>query len=270
MVERRVEKVCIGEEETYHLDEVIESETIELVVDEDVTAAVQEQDQPEVWSEAALTRTPPQPSDEVEALAERRLKNMGVIEDLKIEDFYLDKLTTKFVRGRRIKTRTLPDGQQKKQWMRRSRLVAREYAVERRDDVYSPASGSYSLRLLPALLLDMRSRDYQEDETGDPVIGALDIKDAFLQVAQERPLQISTSLGKYKYKVLKNLLGQRIGAIAWYERIRDYLISNQGPKPAYPCGRHHVHRPVKGGGKVCGRFEEGFPGGGHGSKEAWR
>ena len=136
--------------------------------------------------------------------------------------------------------------------------------------MYTPASGSYSLRLLPALLLDMRSRDYQEDETGDPVIGALDIKDAFLQVAQERPLQISTSLGKYKYKVLKNLLGQRIGAIAWYERIQDYLISNQGPKPAYPCGRHHVHRPVKGGGKVCGRFEEGFPGGGHGSKEAWR
>lgn len=91
---------------------------------------------------------------------------MGVIENLKDEDFYLDKLTTKFVRDWRIKTRTLPDGQQKKQWMRRSRLVAREYAVERRDDVYSPASGSYSLRLLPALLLDMRSKDYHEEETG--------------------------------------------------------------------------------------------------------
>ena len=130
MVERRVEKVCVGEEEMYHLDEVIESETIELEVDEDVTPAVQEQDQPEVWSEATLTRTPPQPSDEAEALAdqteERRLKNMGVIEDLKVEDFYLDKLTTKFVPDWRIKTRTLPDGQQKKRWMRRSRLVARE------------------------------------------------------------------------------------------------------------------------------------------------
>ena len=130
----------------------------------------QEQDQQEIWSEAALTRTPPQPSEEVEALAdqieEKRLKSMGVIEDLKIEDFYLDKLTTKFVRDWRIKTRTMPDGQQKKQWMRRSRLVAREYAVERRDDVYSPASGSYSLRLLPALLLDMRSKDYHEEETG--------------------------------------------------------------------------------------------------------
>ena len=118
--------------------------------------------------------------------------------------------------------------------------------------MYTPASGSYSLRLLPALLLDMRSRDYQDEETGDPVIGALDIKEAFLQVAQERPLQISTSLGKYK--VLKNLPGQRIGAKAWYEHIRDYLISNQGfvfdvvnpclgkkgeasPKPADPCGR---------------------------------
>ena len=113
MVERRVQKVCIGDEEMYHLDEVIESETIELEVDEDVPTVAQEQDQPEVWSEAALTRTPPQPSDEVEALAdqieEKRLKSMGVIEDLKIEDFYLDKLTNKFVRDWRIKTRTLPD-----------------------------------------------------------------------------------------------------------------------------------------------------------------
>ena len=87
MIERRVQKVCIGDEGMYHLDEVIESENIEMEVDEDVPAGAQEQDQPEVWSEAALTRTPPQPSDEVEALAdqieERRLKSMGVIEDLK-------------------------------------------------------------------------------------------------------------------------------------------------------------------------------------------
>lgn len=104
--------------------------------------------------------------------------------------------------------------------------MAREYAVERRDDVYSPASGSYSLRLLPALLSDMRSRDHGSDEeAGEPVIGALDIKDAFLQVAQERPLQISTSLSCYK--VFTNLPGQRIGAKAWYEHIRDCLISNQ-------------------------------------------
>ena len=65
---------------------------------------------------------------------------MGVIEDLDDTGIDLDKLTTKFVRDWRVKTRQMPDGTTKKQWMRRSRLVAREYAVDKRDDVYSPAS----------------------------------------------------------------------------------------------------------------------------------
>ena len=48
--------------------------------------------------------------------------------------------------------------------MRRSRLVAREYAVGKRDGVYSPASGSHALRLLPVLYLAMRSLCYDQDE----------------------------------------------------------------------------------------------------------
>ena len=30
--------------------------------------------------------------------------------------------------------------EERKQWLRRSRLVAREYAIDRRDDTFSPAS----------------------------------------------------------------------------------------------------------------------------------
>ena len=58
-------------------------------------------------------------------------------------------------------------------------------------------------------------------DQGPPILGAWDIKDAFLQVPRERPLQITTATGYYK--VLKNIPGQRIGAKAWYEFLREYL-----------------------------------------------
>ena len=55
-----------------------------------------------------MNRTPPQPFWEVELLAEqveeKRLKKMGVIEDLDETGIGLDKLTTKFVRDWRVKT----------------------------------------------------------------------------------------------------------------------------------------------------------------------
>ena len=133
---------------------------------------------------------------------------MGVIADLGTEDMLLDKLTTKFVRDWRIKSKVNEDGAKVKKWLRRSRLVAREFANDKRDDVYSPASGSYSLRLLPLIFLTMRSMDQELDNgSGKAVLGALDVKDAFLQVPQERPLQISTSIGRYK--VLRNLTAGR-------------------------------------------------------------
>ena len=68
---------------------------------------------------------------------------MGVIADLETADMLLDKLTAKFVRDWRIKTKVNEDGAKVKRWLRRSRLVAREFANDKRDDVYS---GSYSLR----------------------------------------------------------------------------------------------------------------------------
>ena len=67
--------------------------------------------------------------------------------------------------------------------------------------------------------------DY-EHAKGKPVIGALDVKDAFLQVPQQKPLRIVTTMGEYE--VLRNLPGQRIGAKAWYEHLRSYLIEQQG------------------------------------------
>ena len=114
----------------------------------------------------------------------------------------------------------------RKRWLRRARLVARDYALDKRDDVYSPASRQHALRLLPVLFLSAASMEMElEHNKGKPVIGALDVKDAFLQAPQEKPLRIVTAIGEYK--VLRNLPGQRIGAKAWYERLRTYLMEKQ-------------------------------------------
>ena len=227
LIERRVEKVCIGEETMYHLDEVFDMEVIEIEEGEEtaedlVPGAIPE----ELWSDAPLTQTPPDPDREVDLLAnkveERRLMRMNVMEKLAPEEAHLDKLTTRFVHDWRVKSYVQEDGKTRKRWLRRARLVAREYANDRCDEVYSPASGQHALRLLPALFLNDVGRSQGiRGEQGVPTLGALDIKDAFLQVPQERPLQISTNTGYYK--VLKNIPGQRIGAKAWYEYLRNYL-----------------------------------------------
>ena len=159
-----------------------------------------------------------EPLWEIDLLAkkveEQRLMRMNVMEKLTPEDAHLDKLTTRFVHDWRVKPYVqADDGKTRKRWLRRARLVAREYANDRCDEVYSPASGQRSLRLLPALFLNniVASQGIYGDQ-GAPVLGALDIKDAFLQVPQERPLQITTNTGYYK--ILKNIPGQRIGAKA--------------------------------------------------------
>ena len=98
-------------------------------------------------------------------------------------------------------------------------MVAREYATDRRDDVHSPASGSQALRLIPTLYL-MRKK---EAEDGGPQVqlGSLDVKDAFLQVPQDEPTQVTTATGHFEVRL--NLLGQRIRAKAWFEYFTGWL-----------------------------------------------
>ena len=118
-----------------------------------------------------------------------------------------------------------------KQWLRRSRLVARDFAVDKRDDVHAPASGGQALRLLPLYLMQK-----SEEQIGGPqvVLGSLDVKDAFLQMDQEVPTQVTTPTGHFK--VLKNLPGQRIGAKAWFDHLTGWM-SERGFQfcPENPC-----------------------------------
>ena len=80
---------------------------------------------------------------------------MGVI--AKMEDFKGEvegALTGKFVYDWRAKDcNEMVDGKiaQLKKWMRRSRLVAREFNNSKRDDTYSPATGCHTANLIPLI-----------------------------------------------------------------------------------------------------------------------
>ena len=49
------------------------------------------------------------------------------------------------------------EGQSRERWMRRSCLVAREYATVKRDDTFSPAKGAHTSNLLPLLHLQRQA-----------------------------------------------------------------------------------------------------------------
>ena len=184
-----------------------------------------------VWSEHPIHETPPLPPQHVEDLADqieiRRLLEMGVL--VPQEDFDgkpTGKLTTKFVRDWRLKP--FGEGDQKK-WMRRSRLVAREYAWgNKRTDTFSPATGSRIFNLLPVYYFWMKrvSKEAGDHEDYLPVLSSLDVKDAFLQVPQTDPIEVQ--LQKKGFIIRKNLPGQRLGAKQWYEHLRAFLTERLG------------------------------------------
>ena len=195
-MERRVEATAVGQDTYYHMDQFFGEEEI-LACGEEGDEGSQKVSIPEeLWSSASLERVPPDPPfwiDELaDAVEEQRLLSMGVLEKMEEEKVGFKKLTTRFVRDWRVKPRPdLPSSP--KQFLRRSRLVAREYAVDRRDDVHSPATGGQTLRLLPIIYL---TKKMEEKSGGEPYwLGSMDVKDAFLQVPQEEPTQVQTARG---------------------------------------------------------------------------
>jgi len=167
-----------------------------------------------------------------------RLMEMGVLikEELYPSEV-TDSLTTKFVHDWRAKDYAMANGEISKRWLRRSRLVAREYAfMERRDDCFSPAICSHVMNLLPAVFLkNCSERHGCEDQTEEHILATIDVKDAFLCVPQERPF--SVRLAGRRFIIAKNLLGQRLGATAWYWFLRRYLSETFSYEwcPEQPC-----------------------------------
>eukprot|EP00435_Cladocopium_sp_Y103_P024644 s2858_g6.t1 len=128
---------------------------------------------------------------------------------------------TKFVKDWRKKLYVSLDGQSRERWMRRSRLVARENANTKRDDTFSPATGAHTSNLLPVYFIDLKAQSEGCDECYKPFLASLDIKDAFLQVPQEQPIE--TSLRGSTYVILKNLPRHRRGSKMWYDHCRGFL-----------------------------------------------
>ena len=128
-------------------------------------------------------------------------------------------LSTRFVRTWREKVVN-----DKPIWLRRSRLVAREYAwLSERTDLFSPASNALGGRLLQTLFLRMRSEGY--------ILGAIDIGDAFLTVPQKEFTVVSllsASGERTDYQLGRVLPGQRTGSQLWYEAITGLLCSELG------------------------------------------
>ena len=108
----------------------------------------------ELWIDVPPQKKPKEPEGYIDNMADqlelRRLVNMGDIKQAGEDDKEVTRsVTTKFVRDWRWKG----EGPARKRWLRRSRLVAREFPLDKRDDVFSPASCGHLFRLLPVLYL---------------------------------------------------------------------------------------------------------------------
>ena len=119
-------------------------------------------------------------------------------------------LSTRFVRTLREKK----DKQGNAIWLRRSRLVAREYTWLQpdRDALFSPATSNIASRILPLCFLALR-------EHQDTMMLAIDVKDAFLTVKREQPTRVrctDASGRSVSYSLGRVLPGRRDGSLLWH------------------------------------------------------
>ena len=113
-------------------------------------------------------------------------------------------------------------------WVRRARLVAKEFAHldPTKPFLYAVQCG---VKILPALMLSSQ---------GQLCLHSCDVKDAYLQVRQEKPTYVSVQVdgNPYLCKLEYCLPGQRIGAKAWYLHLKSVLekleLKPYGPTPA--------------------------------------
>ncbi|CAE7451931.1 GIP, partial [Symbiodinium sp. CCMP2456] len=174
---------------------------------------------------------PPEVTDEELAMIDRRadltelkrLMSMGVArfakddEDLSSHEL----LTTKLVR----------DWRKRPNWVRRSRLVAREFRTLAAwsSDMFAPSSSLAIVRTMIAYAL-----------TNNLEITTLDVKDAYLNVDQPGKviIQVAANLFEengvgFKTLVLDKLLpGQRVGASSWFEMAKGIL--QEAKMESYP------------------------------------
>ena len=134
------------------------------------------------------------------------------------EDVSLMKgLTTKFVRTWRFKKRKGVG-----MWYRRSRLCAREFRWldDSKEGLFSPATSTDIVRLLPALFLTWKKTRPSEQFA----LVALDIKDAYLEVPQ--PVPVVSRIQGQDFVFQKMVPGQREGSQQWFNYFYDFLAEH--------------------------------------------
>lgn len=153
----------------------------------------------QLWSDQDLGQQSPPPAAEIDRLADeveiQRLLEMQVL----VEPSYYDGQVTsswtpdnKICQGlaQEVVCWRSGEGDSRERWMRRSRLVAREYAVTKRDDTFSQATRAHTSNLLPLLYLERKAEAHGHESNYKSVLVSLDIKDAFLQVPQVEPTMV--------------------------------------------------------------------------------
>ena len=107
----------------------------------------------------------------------------------------------------------------KEVWLRRARLVAREFAFldPHREGLFSPASSSIVTRLIPTLFMQQRANGWS--------MIAVDVADAYLTRSQGSPTVTSVKLGHQTlwFRLDKCLPGQRDGSSRWLGDFSNYL-----------------------------------------------
>ena len=126
-------------------------------------------------------------------------------------------LSTRFVRTWRQKKNEAGEAI----WLRRSRLVAREYAWLQpdREALFSPATSNVASRILPICFLSLR-------EHSDAIMASLDVKDAFLTVQQEVPTRVvlkDAAGNSVTHSLGRVLPGQRDGSLLWYKDLAKFV-----------------------------------------------
>ena len=231
----RLNAVSIGEQEYHHADEELELPFTEAELDElqayDSQLWDDEWDdfEPEGEIPSILIREfseqePPcdDATDEAASLFEvDRLTRMGVLEGVNgvLEDHR--SLSTRFVKTWRAKT---IGGN--KVWLRRARLVAREYAfLNPTETFFSPASSSIALKVIPAAYVQNIGRGW--------ILMSLDVSDAYLTCDQLilTCTRVTLEGRTYWFKLWKCLPGQRDGSQRWFEDFTGYLSSQIAAEP---------------------------------------
>ena len=245
-----IRTVKFGEETFYTMDEY--NNELQLDDHDNVDAWMEDEKEdyvatdipPELWSDFPTDRCPPTPDESIDRIADRvelsRLCGMKVLVEGNVDDIDAkhNTLTSRFVYDWRLKERLMPDGTTGKCWLRRSRLVAREYSFwEKRSDTYAPATSTHILNLLPMMYLQSLANVADDNHhANEPLcLGTLDVKDAFLMVDQPSPMLVT--LLEQTFTVRKNLPGQRLGARSWYWYLRDFLSTEMDFKwcSEQPC-----------------------------------